>query len=139
MTSSSTLEGPRPARSRTQLEQDAADWLGRVRETAPLDVLGAWSAQATALGVAEAWVRHADDDDDVRQAAAWAVLLHAAGALTLEQAAERLAERRAETERAWAGLRSMVVQAVSDGLSEAATARLCGISRLTVRKMLGKG
>lgn len=56
----------------------------------------------------------------------------------VEQVAKRYQRAAAQREAAMLALRSAVRSAAEQGVSEAELARQAGVTRMTVRKMLGK-
>lgn len=90
-----------------------------------------------------AMARYADmiearyDDEALRSAAACGALQVVFSDGTLEQAGERLARARQEEREAMAALTGAII-ASADTDSESSLARRAGVTRVTVRRALGK-
>ena len=79
------------------------------------------------------------DDQDAATAALSAAVQYLVGETGPESAGREIARRTAALEDARAAARVVAVLAIADGESENALAARMGVTRVTVRKWLGKG
>lgn len=108
-------------------------WLGPALDDLTSEQIDRLAAEANRLSE-----RYDDDHLNEWNAAMSAAVQYVLGETTVEDAGHRLtAARRTEAET-YAASQQVAVMAVTDGMSEEKAAQAAGISRMIVRRALGK-